>query len=304
MARPAKVGLDYFPFDVNFINDIRIRKLMQHMNGGRGLSVYIDMLSHIYRHGYFFNYDDDTPFIIAADLYEDEDFVRDVIQFCLKLGLFDQYFYNIYRILTSHGIQMRYRNVIATCKRTACISVYNLLNVCQDTDCVPISSEETSVISSDTDVGSEENGIDSESSTQNKSKRERKEKETPTTAPAPVHEREEQSRVEVKTFSEVEKEVAILKKDTVWCKKIIEFYGIDEEQLSESLDDFTSECCIRGKSSHSDQRDLKSHFNDWFKKKKESKKQVKQHDESRKSSKRRGAPVPSGATQADYEEAF
>ena len=303
MARPTKVGLDYFPFDVNFINDIKIRKLIHHMKGGRGLSVYIDMLSQIYRNGYYFTYDDDTPFIIASDLYEDEDFVRDVIQYCLKVGLFDQSCYNNYKVLTSHGIQVRYKNVVATCKRTACISAYNLLEGNQMANCVPISSEEMNVSSVDTDIGPEENGIISELSMQNKSKRERKEKESPSTAPA--HEKENLGMKVSILFSEVEKEVASLKQDAVWCQKIIEYYGIDAEKLSESLDDFTSECCIRGKSSHSDQKDLKSHFNDWYKKKQASKKKAKQHGESSKNtSKRRSAPVPTGATQADYEEAF
>ena len=39
MARPQKKGLEYFPLDVNFYGDIKVRKLMRNNGGGKAAFV-------------------------------------------------------------------------------------------------------------------------------------------------------------------------------------------------------------------------------------------------------------------------
>lgn len=43
MSRPIKIGFDYFPFDVDFFSDIRIRKLTK-SQGGKAVTVYALLL--------------------------------------------------------------------------------------------------------------------------------------------------------------------------------------------------------------------------------------------------------------------
>ena len=50
MARPNKEGLDYFPFDTNLFQDIRIRKLIKYQSG-KAVTVYALLLCIIYKDG-------------------------------------------------------------------------------------------------------------------------------------------------------------------------------------------------------------------------------------------------------------
>ena len=52
MARIAKSGLEYFPFDIDFFQDIRIRKFIKRQ-GGKAVTVYALLLCLIYKNGYF-----------------------------------------------------------------------------------------------------------------------------------------------------------------------------------------------------------------------------------------------------------
>ena len=67
MARPKKTGLDYFPFDVDFFSDKKIKRLRASY-GSDGVAVYIYMLCEIYRSGYYVEYDDDLILDISDEL--------------------------------------------------------------------------------------------------------------------------------------------------------------------------------------------------------------------------------------------
>ena len=47
MGRTLKQGFEYFPFDTNFFQDIRIRKLIRYQSG-RAVTIYISLLCIIY----------------------------------------------------------------------------------------------------------------------------------------------------------------------------------------------------------------------------------------------------------------
>lgn len=62
MARPRKDGLDYFPLDVNFLSDLKIKKIIR-AYGAQAVAVVMSVLTTIYRdNGYFATYDDDLIF--------------------------------------------------------------------------------------------------------------------------------------------------------------------------------------------------------------------------------------------------
>lgn len=156
MARNIKVGLDYFPFDVDFFQDLKIRKLVKYQ-GGKAVTVYALLLCNIYKEGYYMRWDEELPFIISEQSGYDEAYIGEVIKCCMNIGLLNKDLYEKEGILTSKGIQERYTKISSLCNRKGKVSEFNL-----------ISFQEKA-------ISFQEKGINSEKSTQSKVK-ERKEK--------------------------------------------------------------------------------------------------------------------------------
>lgn len=115
MARPLKEGLCYFPLDVSLFDNRKIKRLLREY-GSEGFASYIVVLCDVYRrYGYYTPYDDDFCFDVAVILGLHENQVREIIQACCEIGLFDEETFQRYQILTSVGIQERYQEV---CKRS------------------------------------------------------------------------------------------------------------------------------------------------------------------------------------------
>lgn len=157
MARPSKIGLDYFPFEVDLFHDIKIRKLIRYQ-GGKAFTVYALLLCFIYKSGYYARWDTELPFIISEQTGFEEAYISEVIKSCLALGLLSKRMFDD-GILTSKGIQERYEFICQQSKRKAKITEYSLIN------------------SEKTDINSEETMINSELMPQRKEKK-RKLKET------------------------------------------------------------------------------------------------------------------------------
>ena len=119
MARPTKNNLDYFPQDVDFLQDIKICKLKR-SQGGKAIAVWISLLCRIYgSYGYYMKWDEELPFIIAEELPGfDEVYIQEVIKSCLNFGLLDKALFESENILTSAAIQRRYVEAKAKNRRT------------------------------------------------------------------------------------------------------------------------------------------------------------------------------------------
>lgn len=128
MARIAKSGLEYFPFDIDFFQNIRIRKLIKRQ-GGKAVTVYALLLCLIYKNGYYMQWDNELPFIGSELSGFDEAYISEVIKTCLSLGLFDKNLYDTEKVLTSRGIQVRYCNIQRLSKRISRIDRFSLLEV-------------------------------------------------------------------------------------------------------------------------------------------------------------------------------
>lgn len=171
MGRNKKEGLDYFPFEVDFFTDIKVRKLIKYQ-GGKAITVYTLLLCFIYKSGYYLRWDKELPFIISEQTGFEEAYILEVIKNCLTLGLLSQELYKEYEILTSKGIQDRYIYICTTLKRKVVIdSIYDISSFKKS-----ISSEEMRISSEEINFSSEEMPINSVESTQIKEK-EIKEKE-------------------------------------------------------------------------------------------------------------------------------
>ena len=163
MGRNRKVGLDYFPMDVDFFQDIRIRKLIKYQ-GGKAVTVYALLLCIIYKQGYYVRWDDELPFIISEQTGFEEAYIQEVFKCCLIVGLFSKELYDSDKVITSKGIQERYKSICDQLRR-----------VCQFDEFGLISSEEIGISSEETGISSEKKPINSAKSTQKKRKGNNKE---------------------------------------------------------------------------------------------------------------------------------
>ena len=128
MARPRKDGLDYFPVDVNFLSDLKIKKIIR-AHGAQAVAVVISVLTTIYRdNGYFATYDEDLIFIIADELKLEDSYVKDVIEKLIEVDFLSKEQKEKNNILTSIGIQERYLKACERRVKTTLNATYNLLN--------------------------------------------------------------------------------------------------------------------------------------------------------------------------------
>ena len=127
MGRNKKEGLSYFPFDVDFFQDIKIRKLIRYQ-GSNAIAIYAFILCNIYKDGYYIRWDSDLPFIISEQTGYEESYIVEVINCCLDIGLFSKKLFDSERVITSFGIQDRYRKINDLCRRKSDISEYMLIS--------------------------------------------------------------------------------------------------------------------------------------------------------------------------------
>ena len=132
MARPPKVGLDYFPLDVNFLNDLKTKKIVRSY-GASAVAVALNVFINIYRdNGYYAECDDDFTFLISDELKLDEEYTKNVIKKMVEVDFFNKNLYENHKILTSIGIQKRYILASGRRVRSKINSVYDLINTVSD----------------------------------------------------------------------------------------------------------------------------------------------------------------------------
>lgn len=112
MARPTKQGINYFPLDVDFLRDIKIRKIIRAC-GISATPILIDLLCNIYRdEGYYMRWGEDEPFLTADNVGVSEGAVIETVNKAVQVDFFDANMYKNYGILTSKGIQERFFAVV------------------------------------------------------------------------------------------------------------------------------------------------------------------------------------------------
>lgn len=112
MGRPRKTGIDYFPFDVDFFSDKKI-KILKSRFGVDGITIYLYLLCEIYRNGYYIELDDDYVYIIADDLGMTGEKVKQVMEYLFGRSLLTKSILpESVTIITSHGIQCRFQEAV------------------------------------------------------------------------------------------------------------------------------------------------------------------------------------------------
>ncbi|MGH1841247.1 Lin1244/Lin1753 domain-containing protein [Enterococcus gallinarum] len=115
MARPTKKGLDYFPLDVDFLSDLKVRRIIKAC-GKEAVHILVALLANIYRdEGYYVLWDDDLAFLVADEVGTKEGTVEELVKKAVQVKFFDKDTFDKYSVLTSKGIQSRY--ILATKER-------------------------------------------------------------------------------------------------------------------------------------------------------------------------------------------
>lgn len=148
MARPVKVGLDYFPLDVVMNNRMG---LIEAEFGLNGFAVVVKLFQEIYgKEGYYCEWTNEVALLFAKKNGVGYNVVSEIVNCAVKRGIFNKELLQKYSILTSLGIQSRYieakRGKISLIK-----SEYLLFNVPQ----IQINETETRVNETKTPVNVE-----------------------------------------------------------------------------------------------------------------------------------------------------
>lgn len=129
MARPIKQGLDYYPLDVGFLQDVKIRRIMRAC-GIQSIPVLISLLANIYRNdGYFLRWSPDMSFLIADELGVSEGAVTATVDKAVQVDFFNANMYECYGVLTSEGIQSRFFEAASRRREVRYDARFLLINV-------------------------------------------------------------------------------------------------------------------------------------------------------------------------------
>lgn len=264
MARTIKKGLDYFPFEVDFFQDIRIRKLIKYQ-GGKAITVYALLLCTIYKNGYYIEWDKELPFILSEQSGYTEAYIQEVIDCCMNIGLLSKELFESAKVLTSKGIQERYRSICKASRRSGVIKEFNLLPVEEE--------QETPSNPQPPETNRAKLQAPATPKKENKQKSNPKHKPIPeappiepTVPPAPS--------MPPKYSATIEEEVMEMKRSPQWKESVCMRYGIEVAKLDFYLSDFALKCHKQ----HNSLQDAKSNFCYWlqkqFEKEKEQQTQV------------------------------
>lgn len=117
MARPVKDGLRYFPLDVEFFEDRKVRRL-RGKYGADGVLLYLYMLCKVYADkGYYTSYDDDFADDAAVDIGCSAEKIGLMLHYLLSQSLLDSTLFSAVKVLSSHGIQKQFQEASKNLRR-------------------------------------------------------------------------------------------------------------------------------------------------------------------------------------------
>lgn len=160
MARKNKIGLDYFPLDIDFFDDDKIQLIAGEF-GVKGEYLVIRLLAKIYStNGYFYQWGNDESILFAKRVGDGFTgaLVNEIVSRLVKRGFFNETIFNSSKILTSRGIQKRYFEACERRKKVDVRSEILLVN--------PLECDNVNINVIDVDI----NAIDYNISTQSKVK--------------------------------------------------------------------------------------------------------------------------------------
>jgi hypothetical protein len=143
MARTFKKGLDYFPLNVDFFNDSKVR-LVEAEFGIKGLIVALRLLCGVYKEGYCYQWSDDECLLFSTTAGAGivPGLVQEVVDGLVRRCFFDKGCYDKFKILTSRGIQNRYFDAVSRYKKVDVVKEFLLVDVSEmkNVNIIPINA--------------------------------------------------------------------------------------------------------------------------------------------------------------------
>ena len=200
MARISKPGLDYFPLDVNFLQDRKVRRISCRHHAA-GIAALTSLLCLIYKEkGYYVLWNKDTLFDIAQEACCEEKEMQAIIDDCLSVGLFDTYIYKEYGVLTSQAIQEQYHKIIIDSRRKYKLPLENFWMIKEEKE--ENENEAQTKESKETKERKGENGEQTNESAANPSKF----AASPSKSAATMPQTKQETDTEIKSKQEMERE--------------------------------------------------------------------------------------------------
>lgn len=147
MARPTRQGVDYFPLDIHLDDKFKFIEIKFKLEG---FATIIKLMQKIYSYGYWYNWEEDEELIFAHENNIKEELLREIIEESLKRDIFSLEMYNKYKILTSSGIQKRYKEIVKRRKDVEIVVEYLLVDNnfgVNDSNVSPLSEQNVSIMS-------------------------------------------------------------------------------------------------------------------------------------------------------------
>lgn len=281
MARPIKLGLDYFPHDTHS-NDDTALALIEAEFGIAGYAVYFKLLEFIYSQGYAALWGADERSLFYHKLGAvgvSERKASEIIKGLVRRSLFDKGVLNSFQILTSKSIQLRWlearRKKIDDIDPRVCLveqtakGISSLrLRISKNkqgvfaTETTPnerVFATETTlnegVFATETPQIKEKKRNNNSSSNSNNAREMENEAAQGALNLEPL-----QPAGSTRTGTTIRE---VLTSSPIWTQEVCMHHGISPEAFGEYVTKFERHCSIEGHD-HQTNRDVQRHFNSWL----------------------------------------
>ena len=269
MARPTKLGLDYFPHDTHTDEDTALQ-LLEAEFGLDGYAVYFKLLESIYAQGYAKQWGEDECLLFAKKMGAvTVPKLSEIIKGCIRRSLFDEGVYNLFQILTSKAIQLRWleakRKDVSAIDPKVCLIEQTAKGVSSPqkndkNEEKGVFAEKNLVITAKTPVNAEitpQSKVKYNSSNSNNARKNESENEAAQGALKLEPLQPAGSRRTSKRIGE------ILTSNPLWTQEVCMHHGINPEAFGEYVAKFEQHCFIESHA-HNTDGDVQRHFNSWL----------------------------------------
>lgn len=278
MARPIKLGLDYFPHDTHS-NDDTALALIEAEFGIAGYAVYFKLLEFIYSQGYAALWGADERSLFFHKLGAvgvSETKASEIVKGLVRRSLFDKGVLNSFQILTSKSIQLRWleakRKKIDDIDPKVCLVEPTAKGISSPR--LRISKNKQGVFATETTPNegvfatetTTEGGVFATETPQSKVKysnssnsnnARKNESEEPRSA---LNLEPLQPAASTRTQATIRE---VLTSSPIWTQQVCMHHGINPEALGEYVTKFEQHCFIESHA-HNTDGDVQRHFNSWL----------------------------------------
>ncbi len=270
MARPTKLGLDYFPHDTHTDEDTALQ-LLEAEFGLDGYAVYFKLLESIYAQGYAKQWGEDECLLFAKKMGAvTVPKLSEIIKGCIRRSLFDEGVYNLFQILTSKAIQQRWleakRKDVSAIDPKVCLIEQTAKGVSSPRK--NDKNEEKGVFAAKTPVNAAKTPVNAETTPQSKvkysnssnSNNARETKRKKEAAQGALNLEPLQPVGSTRTGATIRE---VLTSNQIWSQAICSNHGISPETFNEYVTKFEQHCFIENRT-HNTDGDVQVHFNNWL----------------------------------------